>query len=68
MAVLAAGAVEGDVPAAAARMVRTREVLHPDAGRRTELVPGYSDFLDALTDRGWLDPRIAAHARSRATV
>ena len=68
MAVLAAGAVEGDVPAAAARMVRTREVLHPDAGRRTELAAGYADFLDALTDRGWLDPRIAAHARSRATA
>jgi sugar (pentulose or hexulose) kinase len=68
MAVLAAGAVEGDVPAAAARMVRTREVLHPDAGRRTEMAAGYAAFLDALTDRGWLDSRTAAHARSRAAA
>ena len=32
MAVLAAGAVEGDVLAAAGRMVQTRAVLQPDAG------------------------------------
>ena len=66
MAVLAAGAVEGDVPAAAARMVATREVLQPDAQRGAELATGYVDFVTALTDRGWLDPRTAAHARKRA--
>jgi len=68
MAVLAAGAVEGDVPAAAARMVATREVLHPDAQRGAELATGYVDFVTALTDRGWLDPRTAAHARKRAAA
>jgi sugar (pentulose or hexulose) kinase len=68
MAVLAAGTVEGDVPGAAGRMVETRQVLRPDPGRRSELVAGYADFVDALTDRGWLDPRTAAHARSRAAA
>jgi sugar (pentulose or hexulose) kinase len=66
MAVLAAGAVEGDVPAAARRMVQIREILHPDGGRRAELAAGYADFVDALTDRGWLDTRTAAHTRERA--
>jgi sugar (pentulose or hexulose) kinase len=68
MAVLAAGAVEGDVPAAAARMVATRELLAPDADRRGQLTAGYVDFVTALTDRGWLDPRTAAHARKRAAA
>jgi D-ribulokinase len=68
MAVLAAGAVEGDVPGAAARMVATRELLEPDADRRAALVAGYVDFVSALTDRGWLDPRTAAHARKRAAA
>jgi sugar (pentulose or hexulose) kinase len=68
MAVLAAGAVEGDVPAAAGRMVQTREVLHPDPGRRAELAAGYGEFVDALTDRGWLDARTAAHARKYAAA
>jgi sugar (pentulose or hexulose) kinase len=68
MAVLAAGAVEGDVPAAAARMVATRELLVPDADRRGQLAAGYVDFVTALTNRGWLDPRTAAHARKRAAA
>jgi D-ribulokinase len=68
MAVLAAGAVEGDVPAAAARMVQTREVLHPEPARRAELAAGYAGFVDALTDRGWLGTRTAAHARKRAAA
>jgi sugar (pentulose or hexulose) kinase len=68
MAVLAAGTVEGDVPAAAARMVATRELLAPDARRGAELAAGYVDFVTALTDRGWLDPRTAAHARKRAAA
>jgi sugar (pentulose or hexulose) kinase len=68
MAVLAAGTVEGDVPAAAARMVATRELLAPDARRGAELATGYVDFVTALTDRGWLDPRTAAHARKRAAA
>jgi D-ribulokinase len=68
MAVLAAGAVEGDVLVAAGRMVRTRELLQPDAGRREALAAGYADFVDALTDRGWLDARTAAHARKQAAA
>jgi sugar (pentulose or hexulose) kinase len=68
MAVLAAGAVEGDVPAAAARMVATRELLEPDGDRRADLLGGYLDFVAALTDRGWLDPHTADHARKRAVA
>ena len=52
--------LKGRVPSAGSRR------LHPDAGRRTEMAAGYAAFLDALTDRGWLDSRTAAHARSRA--
>ena len=43
-------------------MVATREVLEPDTDRRAALVARYVDFVSALTDRGWLDPRTAAHA------
>jgi hypothetical protein len=68
MAVLAAGSVEGDVLAAAGRMVQTREILHPAPGRRAELLGGYADFVDALADRGRLDARTAAHARKRAVT
>jgi hypothetical protein len=32
------------------------------------MAAGYAAFLDALTDRGWLDSRTAAHARSRAAA
>jgi D-ribulokinase len=74
MAVLAAGAVGAeenggaDVVAAARRMVRTRAVLDPDPRRGAQLAAGYADFVAALTDRGWLDPRTAAHARKRAAA
>ena len=68
MAVLAAGAVEGDVPAAAARMVATRELLQPDTDRHAELAAGYADFVTALTDRGWLDTPTAVRARKRAAA
>ena len=68
MAVLAAGAVEGDVLAAAGRMVQTRAVLRPDADRRAELAAGYADFVDVLAGRGWLDARTAAHAREQAVA
>jgi hypothetical protein len=49
-------------------MVRTRTELHPDERRGAELAAGYADFVTALTDRGWLDPRTAAHARKRAAA
>jgi D-ribulokinase len=68
MAVLAAGAVEGDVLAAAGRMVQTRRTLHPDPQHRSELAAGYAAFVDALVERGWLDDRTAAHARKQAVA
>ena len=68
MAVLAAGAVEGDVLAAAGRMVQTRKTLQPDPQHRSELAAGYAAFVDALVERGWLDDRTAAHARKQAVA
>ena len=68
MAVLAAGSVDGDLAAAASRIVRVRTELHPDTGRAAELAPGYDRFIAALTRRGWLDPRTAEHARRRAAA
>jgi D-ribulokinase len=53
MAVLAAGARTGDIPAAAKRLVRVRRTLEPDMVRHAELTPAYRDFVVALIDRGW---------------
>ncbi len=53
MAVLAAGALSGDIPAAAAALVRIRRVLEPDLGRHAALTPAYHDFVAALVERGW---------------
>lgn len=53
MAVLAAGATAGDIPAAAAALVRIRRVLEPDPGRHAALTPAYHDFVAALVERGW---------------
>jgi len=68
MAVLAAESVDGDLTAAAGRMVRVRTELHPDADRAAGLAPGYDRFIAALAGRGWLDPRTAEHARRRAAA
>jgi D-ribulokinase len=68
MAVLAAGVTDGDVSGAATRLVHTRAVLQPDPHRSAALAPGYAAFLAALTERGWLDPRTAEHARRRAAA
>jgi D-ribulokinase len=62
MAVLAAGARTGDIPAAARRFVRMRRTLQPDPARTAAMTPGYHAFVAALADRGWLDPRLAAGA------
>ncbi|SOD62308.1 Sugar (pentulose or hexulose) kinase [Streptomyces zhaozhouensis] len=59
MAVLAAGSVGGDLRAAARRLVRVRRTLTPDPARTASLLPGYRAFLEALAERGWLDPRLA---------
>lgn len=53
MAVLAAGARTGDIPAAARRLVRVRTTLEPDLARHDDLTPSYHAFVAALTDRGW---------------
>jgi len=53
MAVLAAGARTGDIPAAAGRLVRVRRTLVPDMTRHEELTPAYRAFVAALTERGW---------------
>jgi sugar (pentulose or hexulose) kinase len=53
MAVLAAGAQTGDIPAAAKRLVRVRRTLEPDMVRHAELTPAYRAFVVALIDRGW---------------
>ena len=53
MAVLAAGARTGDIPAAAKRLVRVRRTLEPDLTRHADLMPAYESFVAALTDRGW---------------
>ncbi|WP_284744904.1 FGGY-family carbohydrate kinase [Amycolatopsis sp. RTGN1] len=53
MAVLAAGALSGDIPAAAKRLVRVRRTLEPDRKRHDELTPAYHAFTAALADRGW---------------
>lgn len=62
MAVLAAA--EGDLAGAAARMVRTREIIEPRAGGR--LTERYLRLVGELKRRGWLGRDLAAHARSRA--
>lgn len=55
MAVLAAGALGGDLVAAAGRLVRVRHTLRPDPRRTAALLPGYRAFVAELTARGWLD-------------
>jgi D-ribulokinase len=65
MAVLAAGAHDGDIPGAAKRLVRLDRTLRPDPDRGSALLPAHHAFVDALEGRGWLDPRLAAHARAR---
>lgn len=55
MAVLAAGAADGDIPGAARRLVRVRETLEPDPIRTADMTPAYKSFVDSLVQRGWLD-------------
>lgn len=67
MAVLAAGAIDGDVPGAAKRLVELDRTLEPDASRGAALAEGHVAFVDALARRGWIDPQLADHARDRLT-
>lgn len=70
MAVLAAGATDtagtaGTTGAAdaAARMIRTREVVEPSGA---DLRDPYLRFVTALEERGWLPTPAAVHARQRS--
>jgi sugar (pentulose or hexulose) kinase len=65
MAVLAAGAHDGDIAGAAKRIVRLHRTLDPDLTRTAALAPAHRAFVDALEQRGRLDPQLAAHARAR---
>ncbi|MDT0317706.1 FGGY-family carbohydrate kinase [Streptomyces millisiae] len=59
MAVLAAGALGGDVPGAARRLVRVRHTLEPDPARTATLTPGYHALVAEFARRGWIDARFA---------
>ncbi|WP_199742254.1 FGGY-family carbohydrate kinase [Streptomyces triticirhizae] len=62
MAVLAAGSIGGDIPAAARQLVSVRRALTPDPTRTEALLPGYRAFVEELAGRGWLDPALAEGA------
>lgn len=67
MAVLAAAAVTGRVPAdTAAEMVHIEDRLTPDPTARPVLLDAYLRFIDHLAAAGHLEPEIAAHAHRRA--
>ena len=52
-------------PGAARRLVRLDRTLDPDPRRGAALHDGHVAYVDALERRGWLDPRLAGHARDR---
>jgi sugar (pentulose or hexulose) kinase len=66
MAVLAATAGGRSVVDAADAMVRISAEVEPLVDRAAGLLDVYALFVDHLTDRGWLDADVAAHARRRA--
>lgn len=65
MAVLASTTAGRSPVEAASTMVRVDTELMPDPTRAPVLLQRYHDFLDSLTDRGWLDDTTAAYARTR---
>ena len=65
MAVLAA-AGERSVAETAAAMVRVRQSVEPREDGAEPLLQRYVEFVAALEERGWLDGRLADHARRRA--
>jgi len=65
MAVLAAS-VGRPTADAAAEMVRVGEVIEPRSDRVEHFRQPYTRLLAELEERGWLDPRVAGHARARA--
>jgi hypothetical protein len=52
-----AAAAPGKLAATAAEMVRMRRRFDPDPARAEELTDGYGRLVEALEDRGWLEPR-----------
>ena len=64
MAVLAAAGGR-DVAGTAARMVRLRETLDPQPERTRTFLAPYLRLVDELARRGWLAPKVAAHAHRR---
>jgi sugar (pentulose or hexulose) kinase len=62
MAVVAA-AGDGSITATAQRMVRVREVVEPRPAAGERFADSYRRFLDALTDRDWLEPDLARYAK-----
>lgn len=62
MAVLGAGALQGDVEAAARQLVRVHRTLEPDPARTASLTPAYHSFVAGLAARGWLDPQPSSSA------
>jgi sugar (pentulose or hexulose) kinase len=65
MAVLAAS--EGrSCSEVAAEMVHVREVIEPRPDRYGRFAEPYVRLVDELEQRGWLDPGVAEHARTRA--
>ena len=65
MAVLAA-AQGGRVADAVGAMVRVREVVEPRPAGRGRFLESYVRLVGELEGRGWLDARLADHARTRA--
>ena len=66
MAVLAAASTAGrSVADVAAEMVAVRDVVQPRPQHADRLKATYARFVDELERRGWLEPALAAHARSR---
>jgi hypothetical protein len=66
MAILAAAAGRR-VSDVASQMVRVREVIEPRPDRVERFRAPYARLIDELQRRGWLEPRVADHARRRAT-
>lgn len=62
MAILA-GAGEGSVSEAAARMTDPLVQLDPDEKRAEEMAPNFDRFLDALVERNYISTELAQHAR-----
>jgi sugar (pentulose or hexulose) kinase len=66
MAILAAASTSGRTCAdVAAELCRTREVIEPRPDRADRFGEPYVRLVDELERRGWLDGRVARHARDR---